>query len=328
MTSVLPYHYTHEIPSQVEAKYSGCLKVLGGPEDKKGTQPCFEDAAACHVMTICQVSTFLCREHALIISKSWLGQAGNKSQSHRQIIACFMGTVTEKGWSSIFELKLLESSLIALFFEALVDPRIDLEQYVNGLSSHSRQNAYEYNQDPPVRSFQAQRLVRIPRLLHEPLEYVEEIKATYRELRDDHARIQHHLDSVQEQRDPSESLQCRQKFIHRLQVTEAFLLTAALALNRILRAAYPDEGVLFLEASTLANELIILAKAAYDLRPLGASYIPPCLAAVVSHSPASPNFCISEVTDHLSSGQRRVLWKPRTMRLRRCSRNISLIMFA
>ncbi|KAI1015083.1 hypothetical protein LB503_004020 [Fusarium chuoi] len=271
MTSVLPYHYTHEIPSQVEAKYSGCLKVLGGPEDKKGTQPCFEDAAACHVMTICQ---------------SWLGQAGNKSQSHRQIIACFMGTVTEKGWSSIFELKLLESSLIALFFEALVDPRIDLEQYVNGLSSHSRQNAYEYNQDPPVRSFQAQRLVRIPRLLHEPLEYVEEIKATYRELRDDHARIQHHLDSVQEQRDPSESLQCRQKFIHRLQVTEAFLLTAALALNRILRAAYPDEGVLFLEASTLANELIILAKAAYDLRPLGASYIPPCLAAVWATSGA------------------------------------------
>lgn len=279
-------------------------------------------------MTICQVSTILCREHALIISKSWLGQAGNESRSHGQILACSMDAVTEKGRSNIFELKLLDSSLIALFFEALVDTRIDLEQYVNDLSSQSRQNAYDYNQDPRVRSFQVQSLLRIPRLLHEPLRYVEEIKTTYRELRDDHARIQHQLDSVREQRDPSENLRCRQKLVHKLQVTEAILLTAALALNRILRAAYPDEGVLLLEASMLANELIILAKSVYDLRPLGASYIPPCLAAVVSHSPTSPTFCISEVTDPLSSGQRRVLWKPRTMRLRRCSRTIRLIMFA
>ncbi|KAI1054568.1 hypothetical protein LB506_010630 [Fusarium annulatum] len=265
MTSTLPYHYTYGIPSQVEAKYSSCLKVLRGPEDKKGSQPSFEDVAAFHTMTICQ---------------SWLGQAGNESRSHGQILACSMDAVTEKGRSSIFELKLLHSSLITLFFEALVDTRIDLEQYVNDLSSQSRQNAYDHNQDPHVRSFQVQRLLRIPRLLHEPLRYVEEIKTTYRELRDDHARIQHQLDSVREQRDPSENLRCRQKLVHKLQVTEAILLTAALALNRILRAAYPDEGVLLLEASMLANELIILAKSVYDLRPLGASYIPPCLAAV------------------------------------------------
>ncbi|KAF5631058.1 fungal transcriptional regulatory n-terminal [Fusarium sp. NRRL 25303] len=191
-----------------------------------------------------------------------------------------MDTVAGKGWGSIFELKLLESSLIALFFEALVDPRIDLEQHVNGLSSQSRQNTYDYNQDPHVQSFQAQRLAKIPRLLHKPLRYVEEIKTTYTELRDDHARIQHHLDSVREQRDLSGKLHCRQKLVHKLQVTEAILLTAALALNGILRAAYPDTGVLLLEASTLANELIILAKAVDELRPLGASYIPPCLAAV------------------------------------------------
>ncbi|KAI1011258.1 hypothetical protein LB504_002212 [Fusarium proliferatum] len=264
MMSVLPYHYTHEIPSQVEAKYSSCLKVLRGLQDKKGTQLNFEDMASFQIMTICQ---------------SWLGQASNDSKSHGQILACFMDTVAGKGWGSIFELKLLESSLIALFFEALVDPRIDLEQYVNGLSSQSRQNAYDYNQDPHVQSFQAQGLVKIPRLLHEPLRYVEEIKTAYRELRNDHARIQHRLDSIRDQRDPSENLHCRQKLLHKLQVTEAILLTAALALNGILRAAYPDEGVLLLEASTLANELIILAKAVYDLRPFGAIFIPPCLAA-------------------------------------------------
>ncbi|KAF5570394.1 hypothetical protein FPANT_13761 [Fusarium pseudoanthophilum] len=74
--------------------------------------------------------------------------------------------------------------------------------------------------------------------------------------------------------------------IHRLQVTEAILLAAALALNSILRATYPDDSILLLEASTLANELIGLAKGVSQYRPLGASYIPPCLVAAWATSSA------------------------------------------
>ncbi|KAF4442611.1 hypothetical protein FACUT_1923 [Fusarium acutatum] len=201
MMSALPYHYTHEIPSQILAKYSGGLKVLRGPQDENGTQLSPEDAAAFHIMVICQ---------------SWLGQADDDLKSHGQLLARFIDTATEKGWSSTFELKLLEASAVALFFEALVDPRIDLEQHILML------DAFKYKDC-----------------------------SGYRDL-------------------------CT----NLLQVTEVILLTTALALNSILRAAYPDDSVLLLEASTLANKLITLAKAAYELRPLGASYILPCLVTV------------------------------------------------
>ncbi|KAF5570421.1 hypothetical protein FPHYL_1257 [Fusarium phyllophilum] len=263
MMSILPYHYSHEIPSQVLAKYDSGLKVLGS-QDRKGTQLSSEDVAVLHVMTICQ---------------SWLGQAGDDLKNHGQILTWFMVTATEKGWSSTFELKLLETSAVALFFEALVHSRIDLEQHVSRLSSQPRQNEYDYNQDSQFRYFQVQRLLRIPRFMNEPLCYVDEIKITYQELQDDHARILHHLESIRKQNTPSENSHCRQKLMHSLQVTEAILLTAALALNRILRAAYPDDSVLLLEESTLANELITLSKTAHEHGPLGASYIPLCLVA-------------------------------------------------
>ncbi|KAF5611498.1 uncharacterized protein FSUBG_2331 [Fusarium subglutinans] len=270
MMSALSYHYTHEVPSQVLAKYGSGLKVLRGLKDKKGTQLNFENVAAFQIVTICQ---------------SWLGKTDDDLKSHRQILAWFMDTVTEKGWSSPFELQLQETSLVALFFEALVDPRIDLEQYGNRLSLQPRQNT----------------------LLHEPLHYVEEIKTTYRKLQDDHTTIQHRVESVKQQKLPSERLQGQQKLIHRLHVAEAILFTAALALNRILRATYLDDSVLLLEASTLANELITVAKAVSHYRPLGASYIPPCLVAA---------WAMTSV------------WNPRKVTLRHCSWNISTIILA
>ncbi|EWG45008.1 hypothetical protein FVEG_05952 [Fusarium verticillioides 7600] len=265
MMSLFPYHYSFEIPSQVLAKYSSGLKVLRDPQDETGTKLSPEDVAAFHIIMICQ---------------SWLGQTDGGLKSHdKQVLTRFMGTVTEKGWSITFELQLLETSLVALFFEALVDPRIELEHYVSRLRSQSRQNEYNSNQDALSRYFQVERLLRIPRFMHEPLCYMDEIKITYQELQDDHARILHHLESVRTQKSSSGDLYCRQKLIHRLQVTEAILLTVALALNSILRATYPDDSVLLLEASTLANELIALAKGVSQYRPLGANYIPPCLVA-------------------------------------------------
>ncbi|KAF5613661.1 uncharacterized protein FTJAE_13872 [Fusarium tjaetaba] len=249
MMSALPYHYTPEIPSQVLAKYGSSLKVLRDTQNETGTKLSPEDVAAFHIMMICQ---------------SWLGQTDNGLKSHdKQVLTRYLDTVTEKGCSITFELQLLETSLVALFFEALVDPRIELERYVSRLRSQSRQNEYDSNPDSISGYFQVQRLLRIPRFRQEPLRYMEEIKITYQELQDDHARILHHLESV----------------IHRLNVTEAILLMTALALNSILRATYPDDSVLLLEASTLANELIALAKGVSQYRPLGASYIPPCLVA-------------------------------------------------
>ncbi|KAH7248624.1 uncharacterized protein BKA55DRAFT_728726 [Fusarium redolens] len=265
MMSALPYHYTHDIPSEVLAKYDCVLKVLKASLNITGTRLSPEYLAAFQIMTICQ---------------SWLGRANNDLKSHGQILARFMDTATEKSWSGTFELKLLETSLMALFLEALIDPVISMADHIPLITSQSRQNAYNQDQDFHIQSFQVQRLPRIPKFLHEPLRYMDEIKTTYQEMRDNHARIQRHLESLKRQKSPSEDLRGRPKLSHKLRVMGAILLTAAIVLNRILRAIYPDDSVLLLEASTLANELITLAKMASHHRPLGASYIPPCLVAV------------------------------------------------
>ncbi|KAF5665623.1 fungal transcriptional regulatory n-terminal [Fusarium denticulatum] len=264
MMSLLPCHYEYETPSKVLAKFGSGLKILMEPHNQKGAQLSLEGVAAFHIMTICQ---------------SWLRQAGDDLKSHGQILVRFMDTATEKGWSGTFELKLLETSLVALFFDALVDPRIDLEQHASRLSLQSRKNEYDGSEDPQALCSQVQRLLRIPRFMHEPLCYMEEIKIAYQELQDDHARILHHLESVRIQKSSSEDLHCRQKLIHKVQVTQAIILTTALALNSILRAAYPDDSVLLLEASTLANKLITVVNAVSQYRPLGASFVPPCMIA-------------------------------------------------
>ncbi|KAF5562704.1 hypothetical protein FNAPI_3023 [Fusarium napiforme] len=225
MMSILPYHYTHEIPSQVQAKYDSGLKVFRDTQDETGTKLSPEDVAAFHIMMICQ---------------SWLGQTDDGLKSHyKQVLTRFMVTATEKVWSSTFELKLLETSLVSLFLEDLIDPYIDMEQHANSITSLSRQTTHSPDQDPQIPILRLQR--------------------------------------IRKQKAPSESMPSSQKLIHRLQITEAILLAAALALNSILRATYPDDSVLLLEASTLANELIALAKGVSQYRPLGASYIPPCL---------------------------------------------------
>ncbi|KAF5624964.1 hypothetical protein F52700_9339 [Fusarium sp. NRRL 52700] len=265
MMSILPYHYTHEIPAQFLAKYGSCLKVLRSSQEKKGTQLSFEDIAAFHIMAICQ---------------SWLGQADNDLKSRGRILARFIDAATERSLIDTFELNILGITFVSLFLEALIDPSIDPAHYATSITSQSRQTTCIQDQNPQIRILQLQRLISIPIFMHEPLRYVDEIKMTYQELRDNHARLQHHHDKVRKQAAPSERSHGQQKLIYRLQVAEAILLTAALALNKVLRSTYPDNSVLLLEASTLTNELITLAKAVSQYRPLGASYIPPCLAAV------------------------------------------------
>ncbi|KAH7168015.1 hypothetical protein DER46DRAFT_683242 [Fusarium sp. MPI-SDFR-AT-0072] len=265
MMSALPHHYKHEIPSQVLAKYGCALKVLKVYLNETSTRLSSEDLAALQITTICQ---------------SWSGRADGDWKSYGQILTRFMDITTDKSWNDTLKLKLLESWLPSLFLESLFDPFINMEHYVTRLRSQSRQNAYDQDLDFDIRSFQGQRLLKIPRLLHEPLRYMDEIKNTYHDLRGDHARLQRHFESLQRQEPLSEDLLSRPSLGYKLQVIDGILLAAAIALSSILRAAYPDDSILLLEASTLANELITLARTAYQYRPLGASYVPLCLAAV------------------------------------------------
>lgn len=74
------------------------------------------------------------------------------------------------------------------------------------------------------------------------------------------------------------------RLFHQTQVVYGVLLTMILSLNNLLRVLDPGDFAMFEESTIFANDILVLAQLASQQRPLGASYIPPCLAAVVSNN--------------------------------------------
>jgi hypothetical protein len=107
-------------------------------------------------------------------------------------------------------------------------------------------------------------------------------------MRADHPRIRRlitslagEIVSVRVSNDPSHVKRLR--LFHRAQVVYGVLLSMTISLNSLLRALDPTDFVLLEESRIFATDILGLAQLASCHRPLGASYIPPCLAAVVSN---------------------------------------------
>ncbi|KAF4445509.1 hypothetical protein F53441_10762 [Fusarium austroafricanum] len=272
MIGGLPYHYTREHSSEALAKYSRALKSLRSSLNRSNQQISPETLSAIYIIMICQ---------------GWLGRTDEYAQNHGKVLAQLASTAIKQNWGDTFGLQLLEALFVPLTLEAMVNPAITMQSWYPLLDPCFPRNSYNKDQHFPTLSLQARRLAQMPNFFHDPVRYLDEIKCAYRDLRDDHPRIQRYLEDLEYQPSPSSesdlNLKMKLKLIHKFQVVDAVLLTISIALNSILRREYPDDNVLLLEASTLANDMIALAQTVAQYRPFGASYIPPCLAAVVSH---------------------------------------------
>lgn len=130
-----------------------------------------------------------------------------------------------------------------------------------------------------IPSLEAQKLIRMPVFFHSPMLYIDEIKSAYQEMQQDLPSIRQYLAGL----DRNESARRTQaKLSHKFRVVHALLLTLAIPLNSLLRTLHPEDQVLPQEAIALTDGLITLAQHTSQHRPLGATYIPPCLAGVVS----------------------------------------------
>ena len=137
-------------------------------------------------------------------------------KNHGEILAHLANTAIKQNWRDSFELCLLETlfvplvrspiiqcyiSLIQLakILEAMINPAITLQPWYTLIDSCLPQTTKSKSQDFYIPSLQAQNLVRMPIFFHRPMRYQVEIKSTYRELRNDHPRIQRYIQDLGQQ---------------------------------------------------------------------------------------------------------------------------------
>ncbi|KAF5026004.1 hypothetical protein F66182_1906 [Fusarium sp. NRRL 66182] len=280
MIDALPYHYTQDLPPDALASYISALKELRVSLGSAETKLKPETLSTIYIIMICQ---------------GWIGRTDDCVKSHGEILAHLANSAIGQNWTDTFELRLLETLFVPLILEAMVNPAITMEPWFTFIDSCLLQPPYETRQEFKVLSLQAQKLVRMPVFFHKPFLHQAEIMSTYGELRDDHPRIQQYLQSLKQEmsnHSDQQQVDClkeTRKEFHRFRVLDGVLLTVVIPLNSLLRTLYPEDNALFLEAESLTNEFLALAEDAAQYRPLGASYIPPCLAAVWATTSAFPD---------------------------------------
>ncbi|KAF4471840.1 hypothetical protein FALBO_1242 [Fusarium albosuccineum] len=267
LVTAFPYHYTRQLPPDALSNYIDALTALrlciGGEDNRLAP----ETLSAIYIIMICQ---------------GWIGRSDDYVRSHGEILAHLASSANVQNWRDTFELRLLETLFVPLILEAMVNPAVVMESWFMLVDSCIPRASCGRSEGFRVPSLEAQQLVRMPIFLYKPMQFVDDIKSTYHYLRIDQPRVRQHLSELNHDvvSSSEEMRASHMKLFHKYQVVYGVLLTVGAGLNSLLRTLYPHDHTLIDQAVTFTNELVFLAQHASQYRPLGASYIPPCLAAV------------------------------------------------
>ena len=171
--------------------------------------------------------------------------------------------------------------------EAMTNPAIRLGPWFTEPSESAALKPSSRRTSLHVPSFERWRLARLCEMFWHPEIYEEDLRTTYESMREDFERLRWCLAERDEHMmimdlDMSEaSLLAQTKATHRIQVVYAFHIVGMVALNSLIRAMDPSDQTLMTDAEEAARALAELAERCVVYRPLGASFIPPCLAGVV-----------------------------------------------
>ncbi|KAM5375384.1 hypothetical protein ACJZ2D_005945 [Fusarium nematophilum] len=286
LVSAFPYHYTGRLPPDALVNYIHALKTLRLSLGRENKNLAPETLSAIYIIMICQ---------------GWIGRSDDHVKSHGEILARLTSSAIVQNWRDAFEIRLLETLFVPLVgcvlfvishspaylqqvLEAMVNPAISMDSWYMLIDSCLPLKLPDKQQGIRVPSLEAQKLVRMPAFFHNPLLHLADIELAYRELCTDQPRIRQYLAGLDREiadrtlSDPTRAN--RTKLSHKFQVVYSVLLTIAIALNSLRRTLNPNDTALLEEAAVLTDDFILLARHASRYRPLGASYIPPCLAAV------------------------------------------------
>jgi hypothetical protein len=171
-------------------------------------------------------------------------------------------------------------NIVMQILEAVVNPAIHIDLSFLSTADLCAQSQIQDDGIPQFPSIKLQRLAKLPNMFHHPDLYLSELKSSYRDMGVDHQRLRLYLEYLGDPSLPSDTVKQRQ--YQQYLVVYAVLLIFITALNFHLRNQDPTNTLLLSESDLFANETIALARLVSPQRPLGSSYIPPCLATTVS----------------------------------------------
>ena len=171
--------------------------------------------------------------------------------------------------------------------EASINPMISMEPWKKLLKGRAASQPPGSQKPVPYPSMEALRLTRLPACFYHPDKHVNEIDVAYHEFCADQSKVALSILQMEQSlslwNDPEDPGYYEQhKRLSATQAVYASLLVFAIAFNSLMRASDPTRKQLLAQAIQLTNEFIKLARRVSQYRPLGASYIPPLLSAVVS----------------------------------------------
>lgn len=144
-------------------------------------------------------------------------------------------------------------------------------------STFKRRLSTSRDNNKPQSTTELQHLAMFPKFVQNPEPHLAEIAKTYMQLRLDAQQIKQHLDQCAAA--AFGSFSSSEVARHgRIQAAYAIISTLAVLLNSLLRVFDPWNASLVSEAVFLCDEITIQAELASCYRPIGAGYIPLCLA--------------------------------------------------
>jgi hypothetical protein len=155
-------------------------------------------------------------------------------------------------------------------------------------------------------SMRLKKLARLAGLFHMPDGHIDEIRAMYNDMMEDETRLREHLHDLNafpaSVEDPPikcyissdyEPSDLGNRHAHALRVIYSVLLTMTSALNSFLQALEPGNQVIRWQRTVIVDHAIAMAQQGLQYRPLGASYVPCNLVAMVSPVPAVTSLPVS-----------------------------------
>lgn len=168
----------------------------------------------------------------------------------------------------------------------MVVPTVNLNPWLLGLLYSQNREKRSYFSVP---SMSLKRMARLTSLFYSPEAHADEIKTTYSDMLEDGRRLREHQAKVDIRVSPPNDLYLgctehadRMKHAYPLRVIYSVLLTMTAALNSLLQAFDPGKNDLLEERIMVVESAVAVARQGLQYRPLGASYVPCCLVAMVS----------------------------------------------
>lgn len=239
-----------------------------------------------------------------------MGNPDDSPTSHGEGIAHILKQGSAERWKEAFEVEMMMTLCVPVvsedlpvqqpgigfnhfqILESIHNPRIQLNAWfwkiLDQYGPPTTSTCEEFTEPGRVprmgfQSMKFRNIAKIAEFVHFPAANLHEIEMLYRHMQCDQGGMRKVLDDFKMAADPTDFASPgpkaqSHKMVRDFSTAYGILLTLMLILNGILQAFNPEDATLIAEAVILGEDTLSLGQELQKYRPLGASYIPLCLA--------------------------------------------------